>query len=342
MKKRRRRLSSFRRKRMVGEFTLSPQRRSRRRRAVQRNLSRALMLALAALIVLSLVMITGILLRSMRTRKLNAELSALHAAQMALAPAAPAAEETPMPAPSGEPTATATPSLKHASSPAPSAAAETAAALRFHQVGGTPLAHMEALYNQNHDLIAWLSIPDVIDLPVMYRDNSYYLTHDFNKSRNASGTIFLDENHRFSEQTQNLLLHGHNMKDGTMFGRLVHYLQSIDYYRSHPFVQLDTLWEEEQYVIFAVLHVPLDVKDERFINYFSHPTFASAASFDAYVRQLQVNSVYGVPIDVTSSDALLTLSTCMDEDRLVIVCRRIRESESRAQLRDLVRLSQRQ
>ena len=332
MKKRRRRLSSFRRQRTVGEFTLSPQRRSRRRSAIQRDFSRAIMLALAALIVLSLVMISGILLRSMRTKKLNAELSALHAVQTTLAPTAPAAEETPVSAPSPEVTA----------SPAPSPTAETAAAPRFHQVGGTPLAHMETLYNQNHDLIAWLSIPDVIDLPVMYRDNRYYLTHDFNKSKNASGTIFLDENHRFSEQTQNLLLHGHNMKDGTMFGRLVHYLQSIDYYRSHPFVHLDTLWEEEQYVIFAVLHVPLDVHDERFINYFSHPTFASNASFDAYVRQLQVNSVYGVPIDVKSSDALLTLSTCIDEDRLVIVCRRIREGESRSGLKDLVRLAQKQ
>ena len=330
MKKRRRRLSSFRRKRTVGEFTLNPRRQVRRLSAVQRNLSRALMLALAALIVLSLVMIVGILLRSMRTKKLNAELSALHAVQTTLAPTAPAAEETPVSAPSPEATA----------SPAPSPTAETAAAPRFHQVGGTPLAHMETLYNQNHDLIAWLSIPDVIDLPVMYRDNSYYLTHDFYKNTSAAGTLFLDENHRFSENTQNLLLHGHNMKDGTMFGRLVQYLRDISYYRSHAFVRFDTLWETEEYVIFAVLRVPLDVHDERFINYFSHPTFPSDASFEAYVRQLQLNSVYAIPIDVEPTDALLTLSTCIDEDRLVIVCRRLRDGESRTRLKELVRLAQ--
>ena len=122
-----------------------------------------------------------------------------------------------------------------------------------------------------------------------------------------------------------------------MFGRLVHYLQEIDYYRAHPFVNFDTLWEEEEYVIFAVLRVPLDVSDERFINYFSHPTFTSDEAFDAYVRQLQLSSVYAIPINVKASDALLTLSTCIDADRLVIVCRRVREDESRSHLRELAR-----
>ncbi|MGN0772525.1 MAG: sortase domain-bontaining protein [Candidatus Ventricola sp.] len=337
MKKRRRRLSSFRRQGTLGEFTLRPKRPSRRRRAVQRSLSRALVPALVAVMILSLVMIAGICLRSVRTKKLNEELAALHAGQTT---PSPAAEEETLPAFTAGPTATPEPVITAVPNPSP--AAEEDAAARFHQVGGTPLAHMETLYNQNHDLIGWLNIPEVIDLPVMYRDNSYYLTHDFNRSKSAAGTIFLDENHRFTEKTQNLLLHGHNMKDGTMFGRLVHYIQDIDYYRSHPFVHFDTLWEAEEYVIFAVMRVPLDVHDERFINYFSHPTFASDASFDAYVRQLQLNSVYAVPIDVKSTDALLTLSTCIDEDRLVIVCRRIREGEARSRLSELVRLTQRQ
>ena len=332
MKKRRRRRLSFRRRRTLGEFTLRPQRQTRRRSAVQRNLSRALVPALIAVMIVSLFMIAGICRRSMRTKKLNEELSALHAGQTTAAPYVPAQEETPL---TSAPTASPEPSPEASPSPSP-AAQETA----FHRYGGTPLEHMETLYDQNHDLIGWLSIPDVIDLPVMYRDNSYYLTHDFYKNTSAAGTLFLDENHRFSENTQNLLLHGHNMKDGTMFGWLVQYLRDISYYRSHAFVRFDTLWETEEYVIFAVLRVPLDVHDERFINYFSHPTFPSDASFEAYVRQLQLNSVYAIPIDVEPTDALLTLSTCIDEDRLVIVCRRLRDGESRTRLKELVRLAQ--
>ena len=95
-------------------------------------------------------------------------------------------------------------------------------------------------------------------------------------------------------------------------------------------------------MIFAVLHVSLDVKSEDFFNYYSYPTFSSDASFESYVRQLQLRSMYAIPVDVEPGDALLTLSTCLDEDRLVIVARRVRENESRSELKQLVRLATRQ
>lgn len=336
MRRRRKRLRFPQRRRNVGGFTLGPKRRPRRaRREAARQ---TVTLALCAMMVVSAAMIAGILWRSVRTKRLNEELSALHAAQEAVQTPEPT---TVQPSLSPEPTAQSTPAPAASPGPTDSPAPEATAA-PFHRYGGEPLAHMEALYAQNHDLVGWLEIPGVLDLPVMYRDNRYYLTHDFNKEKSAAGTIFLDENHRFSEKTQNLLLHGHNMKDGTMFGHLVHYLKEIDYYRAHPFVHFDTLWEEEEYVIFSVMRVPLDVRDENFVNYFSYPVFGSEQLFDAYVRRVQLHSVYAIPVDVKASDALLTLSICIDEDRLVVVCRRIREGESRAQLREAANLTVRQ
>lgn len=213
---------------------------------------------------------------------------------------------------------------------------------KYRHLGGDALPEMAALRQQNSDLVAWMQIPDVLDLPVVYRDNDYYLTHDFNKKNSKSGTVFLDENHPFKEKTQNLLLHGHNMKDGTMFGRLAQYLYDDSYLRNHPFVYFDTLWRKEQYVIFAVLNVSLKPTDSRFFNYFTHDTFTSDAEFTTYIRQLQLRSEYAIPIDVQPDDALLTLSTCLDEDRLVIVARRLREGETRSQLRTLIRMSTRQ
>ncbi|MCI6374299.1 MAG: hypothetical protein MR821_03275, partial [Clostridiales bacterium] len=91
-----------------------------------------------------------------------------------------------------------------------------------------------------------------------------------------------------------------------------------------------------------VLVVSLDVKDERFFDYYSHPTFSSDSAFSAYIRELELRSMYAIPMDVRPSDALLTLSTCMGEDRLVIVCRRVREGESRSSLRETIRLAVRQ
>ena len=127
-----------------------------------------------------------------------------------------------------------------------------------------------------------------------------------------------------------------------MFGRLAQYLYDDTYLRNHPIIYLDTLWQKEQYVIFAVLDVSLEPSDLRFFNYFTHDTFSSDAEFAMYIRQLQLRSRYAIPIDVVPSDALLTLSTCLDDDRLVIVCRRLRENETRSELRTLIRMAAKQ
>ena len=319
-----------------------------RRRQIQRERMQFAAMALCMIVaVVSLTMIVKIVIRSVRTHitnrslaKKRAELTVTPEPTMELLVFAP--EETTEVImetlqPTAEPT---TDPEKVAATPAPKKK-DVVKSTQYHVAGGEPLKHMEALYEENRDLIGWLRMDEILDLPVMYRDNSYYLKRDFYKNKNESGTLFLDQNHKFSEWTQNLLLHGHNMKDGTMFGRLTQYL-NLSYMKNNPFVHYDTLWREEEYVIFAVMRVSLDVKDAEFFNYFSYPKFSSDAEFAAYVRRVQLRSEYAIPIDVAPSDALLTLSTCLDDDRLVIVCRRVRENETRSELRQAVRLAVKQ
>ena len=329
----------------------------------------------AALVIVALVsawQIGSILLRSFRTNRLNSQLSERYGYEAAdsgedaedVPYDAPDGEdgeelafvvyegETPTPVPAAEPTAEPQDEPEddsvegHAAQAADAAqstpAPELVKTTKFHHMGGDALPEMAALYEENRDLVAWINIPDVIDLPIVYKDNSYYLKRDFYKQKNASGTIFLDENHPFKEKTQNLLLHGHNMKDGTMFGRLTQYIYDRTYIKNHPFINLSTLWRKEQYVIFAILDVSLDPKNENFFNYFTHDTFYSDAEFTSYIRQLQLRSMVAIPIDVDPSDALLTLSTCLEENRLVIVARRLRDGETRAELRQRIHTSTRQ
>ena len=308
---------------------------------------RIAVVCLACMACYCLFMIGSILLRTIRTNKLTDDLSrmkreaAIHTPEpgeernfTVFIPETPTPvppEETPVPRTTAQPTPTPT--------PRPLDTVKTAI---YHEVGGDALPEMEKLYNENRDLIAWIGIEEVLDLPVVYRDNSYYLYRDFYKKKNTAGTLFLDVNHPFKERTQNLLLHGHNMKDGTMFGRLAQYEQDISYLKNHAFIDFDTLWKREKYVIFAVLHVSLDVKSDDFFNYYSYPTFSSDAAFESYVTQLQLRSMYAIPVDVNPGDALLTLSTCLDEDRLVIVARKLREGETKHDLRSAVRLATRQ
>ncbi len=301
----------------------------------------AVMAALLCVALVSAGMVASILWRSVSTKRLSQSLSQRYSEL----------EQQMTPTPELSPEPTVTPSAMQAQgesaeeTPAPSAApkpADTVRMTKFHQVGGDALPEMEALYQENRDLIGWLRMEGILDLPVVYKDNEYYLTHDFYKNKSASGTLFLDENHPFRENAQNLLLHGHNMKDGTMFGRLIQYETNLQFLKNNPFIQYSTLWKKEQYVIFAVLKVSLDVRSEEFFNYFTHHTFTSDAQFDRYVRSLQNRSVFSIPVSVKSDDALLTLSTCLEDDRLVIVARRVRPGESKSELRHQVQLAARQ
>ena len=318
------------------------------RKQIQQERIRFAAMALCLIVaIVSFSMIVKIVTRSIRTHVTNwslarkrAELTVTPEPTVELTVFAP--QETAVPETTPEPTAE--PALEPEAAPEATSTPvkkDVVKTTKYHVASGDALGHMEALYEENRDLIGWLRMDEILDLPVMYRDNSYYLKRDFYKNKNESGTLFLDQNHKFGEKTQNLLLHGHNMKDGTMFGRLTQYL-NLPYLKNNPFVHFDTLWREEQYVIFAVLRVSLDVKSERFFNYFSYPTFASDAEFSAYIRRLQLRSEYAIPIDVAPQDALLTLSTCLDDDRLVIVCRRVRENETRSELRQSIRLAVKQ
>ena len=197
---------------------------------------------------------------------------------------------------------------------------------------------MRALFAKNRDLVAWLRISGVVSLPVVYRDNTYYLTHDFDRKSSSAGTLFLDELHPLVPKTQHLVIHGHNMYDGTMFGLLSH-ARKLDFVRDHGFASLNTLYREERYVLFCVNSVPENVNAGGYIAYTGTPTFRTEHQFNAFIQALREHSFYEIPIEVTPADALLTLSTCLDDERLILTYRRVREGESEESLQMLLNQS---
>ena len=216
-----------------------------------------------------------------------------------------------------------------AASPAPSAAPIDFAALR----------------RRYPDIYAWLEIPGTaVDNPLLRHpaDDCYYLSHNLDGSEGYPGCLFTESCDAQDFSDFNTVIYGHNMKDGTMFGRLTQYEKSIDYLKAHPFVDFSTLWHQERYVIFAVVDVSLDTSSENFLDYFAHPRFSSDAEFASYIRRAELASMYAIPMDVKPSDALLTLSTCLEENRLVVIARRQRDGESKASLRETVNMAVRQ
>lgn len=203
--------------------------------------------------------------------------------------------------------------------------------------GDIPKTAMD-LYRQNSDLVGWLYIRGVVSLPVVYFDNEYYLDHDFNGKNDSGGTLFLDQYHPLTESAQHLVIHGHNMYDSSMFGILSGY-GNLSKVKSNPFATFSTLYAAEEYVCFAVLRVNPDTDSSGYFNYVGKPYFSSVGDFYSFTGELKQRSMFDIPIDVSSSDALLTLSTCVDDDRLAVFYRRIRDGETKEELQAQVDLA---
>jgi len=192
----------------------------------------------------------------------------------------------------------------------------------YQYVGTSLLPRMQTLYAKNNDLVAWLNIPGVVNLPVVYRDNSFYVDHDFYGKDSASGTLFLDESHPFRAGTQYLVIHGHNMHDGSMFGIVSHYLKK-DYAQNHEKVYFSTLYREEQYSVCGVLLVSVNPDDDDYVPYAGKAFFRDAEGFMDFVSMLREHALYWNPaVQIVPTDVLLALSTCYEDRRAVVLCRR--------------------
>ena len=189
------------------------------------------------------------------------------------------------------------------------------------------------LRRQNIDIVGWLTVPGLIDQAVVQRDNEYYLRRDYLGRHNNNGALFLDETCNTSTRPYTLMIYGHNMQSGAMFGSLRNY-EHISFFRDNPFITFDTAWEQGRYVVFAVGTVSTGKLDKNYVDF--GKLMSSTVSWrDEAIGQLVRASVFTNVIDVRADDQLLLLITCVDDDeeRRVLCARRIRDGESEEALR---------
>ncbi len=191
------------------------------------------------------------------------------------------------------------------------------------------LSEYKQLYEENSDLYGWIKIEDsVVDYPVMYTpdDPNFYLYRNWQKEETTSGSIFIDG--RSNENTRNLLVYGHNMKNGTMFGSLDQYKEKA-YYDQHKYIQFDTIYEKATYEIIAVSKeiVYYENKPQDEYLFYEHIELNSEDEFDAYISYMKENSYYEIDCTAKYGDEIITLCTCdywTDNARLLIVAKKIK------------------
>ncbi len=177
---------------------------------------------------------------------------------------------------------------------------------------------------QNEDMVGWIRIEGtVIDYPVMQTPDrpNYYLRRGFDKKYSYYGVPYAAENCDVNNSA-NVVIHGHNMKNGSMFSDLEKYLKR-SFYDEHSLIQFDTLERFGTYQIIAVFKATPEQ-----ILAFNYAGFADGTEeeFDAYIEYCKELSLYEIEDTAAYGDRLITLSTCeytTENGRLVIVAKKI-------------------
>ena len=160
----------------------------------------------------------------------------------------------------------------------------------------------------NNDIVAWIYMYGMgINYPIAKENGkkNYYLTHSYDGTPSTSGTLFMSDACSVNPISRNIILHGHNMRDGTMFATLNNYLEGTRaYYDSHKYVFLDTLYGTYRYEIYSVYKTTPS-------NIYLYVDFDSNTSFINWCNQTNNRGIYkDSNVIFTPYDRILTLSTC--------------------------------
>jgi len=204
------------------------------------------------------------------------------------------------------------------------------------------LPSMAQLYEMNNDLIGWLKIDDTnIDYHVMQtpEDEQYYLDKDFQKNYSANGSLILDSDSDIGSGTlannyadgtlpsTNLIIHGHNMKNGDMFGNLDKYRQQ-EYEQKHNIIKLTTLYEEREYEIVAVCLSQVYLKTQTDVfKYYKFFEAYNKKEFKDFYENIKKLELYDTGVTAEYGDEFITLSVCayhVENGRLIVVAKRIK------------------
>ena len=183
-------------------------------------------------------------------------------------------------------------------------------------------------FNQNEYMAAWINIPDtVIDYPVMYTpfDENYYLNRGFDNNSNANGCLILDTDSSLDPLSTNLIIHGHNMKSGAMFGTLSKY-EDEKYCKEHQYIYLHDEDREHKYQVLCVFRSRVFYKYETDFKFYKFFNATNQEEFDDFYNNIIDLAEFDTGVTAEFGDNFITLSTCayhVQNGRLVVVAKEI-------------------
>ena len=186
---------------------------------------------------------------------------------------------------------------------------------------------VKELKNMNDDFVGILSIPDtIINYPVMYtKGEDYYLRRSFDKKQSDAGTLFIDKYNNINPIDDNIIIYGHNMRNGTMFHELLNYKKE-SFYKDHKYIYFDKVDGIQKYEVISAFYSKVYYEDENVFKYYKFYNAANDEELNYYIKNIKELALYDTNISAKLGDKFITLSTCeysQENGRFVVVAKKV-------------------
>jgi len=175
--------------------------------------------------------------------------------------------------------------------------------------------NFEALKEENNDTVGVLKVKGTnIEYPVVKgTNNDFYLNHSFDKSSNSAGWIFADYKNKFDGTDKNIIIYGHNRRDGSMFYTLKNILNK-EWYEKEENLKVKFITEKEEtiYQVFSVYQIEAE-------DYYTKTSFKNNEEYEQFLKTLAKRSIKDFNINLNAEDKILTLSTCANNNKYRVV-----------------------
>ena len=187
---------------------------------------------------------------------------------------------------------------------------------------------IQELQKQNADIKGWIKIENThINYPLLQTDNNdFYLTHNYKKEKSVSGSIFIHPNSDLKDKNSNVIIYGHQMDNGTMFGDL-HKYKEQSFYEEHSKITITTEDTEADYEIVCVFKSRVFYQDEKDVfRYYQCYDFNIEEEYNEYINNCKAIQLYDTKQTAKYGEQLITLITCeysQENGRIVVVAKKV-------------------
>ncbi len=174
---------------------------------------------------------------------------------------------------------------------------------------------LNELLNQNGDTKGWLKVNGTnVNYPfVQSGDNEYYLYHSFDGAYNTKGWVFLDYRNDINNLNKNTVIYAHGLVNNAMFGSLRRTLKN-DWAdnKENRIIKMSTLKQNLLWEVFSTYKIYPE-------SYYITTDFSSDSEYEQFLNTLKSRSFYDYGVDLSTSDKILTLSSCYDNSERMVV-----------------------